>query len=220
MEKSLQGMLLSTVDIAAVDEADFNDWSDQEHVLERVAIPGFLDGRRYRCASSKPHYLSLYRTATFGVLDSAEYRHALANQTSWSLKNFARFLASHRVVAPITVRHGMTNGAYLSLVRFRPEARSDATRQALDAALNACLKFHGVLCAYLLEADPVLSKPIGAIEPPAGSGDWYLIVEGIHPSAVSAAANTLNQAEIGGHGEVLSAARYDLISYYSRLDAS
>ena len=219
MEKSKQGVLLSTVDIASADEADFNNWSDQEHVLERVAIPGFLDGRRYQCASAAPHYLSLYRTETFSVLDSPAYRHALANQTPWSLKNFARFVSSHRVIAPITVRHGVVNGGALALIRFRPTSAPDVARQAVDAALKACIGVQGALSTALLEADPVLSKPIGAAEPPPGAGDWYLVVEGLQADAVAAAVDALDRGGIGAHGEVVSSGRYNLISYYSRTDA-
>jgi len=42
-----KGMLLTSMDIDALDEAEFNRWYDREHLLERVAIDGFLEARRY-----------------------------------------------------------------------------------------------------------------------------------------------------------------------------
>jgi hypothetical protein len=42
-----EGMLLTSMDIDPSDEADFNRWYDREHLLERVAIEGFLEARRY-----------------------------------------------------------------------------------------------------------------------------------------------------------------------------
>ena len=42
-----KGMLLTSMNIGASDEAEFNRWYDREHLEERVAIPGFLEARRY-----------------------------------------------------------------------------------------------------------------------------------------------------------------------------
>src|SRR5579859_2591151 len=69
------GMLLTSMDIDASDEAEFNRWYDREHLEERVAIEGFLEARRYIAEEgSMPKYLSLYSTETFEVLDSPAYR--------------------------------------------------------------------------------------------------------------------------------------------------
>ena len=85
-----QGMLLTSMDIDSLHEAEFNRWYDREHLEERVAIDGFLEARRYVAHDGRPKYLSLYSTATFEVLESPAYRKALANQTDWSKANIAR----------------------------------------------------------------------------------------------------------------------------------
>ena len=54
-----KGMLLTSMDIDASDEAEFNRWYDREHLEERVAIPGFLEARRYIAQQASPKYLSL-----------------------------------------------------------------------------------------------------------------------------------------------------------------
>ena len=41
-----KGMLLTSMDIDAAHEAEFNRWYDREHLEERVAIDGFLEARR------------------------------------------------------------------------------------------------------------------------------------------------------------------------------
>src|ERR1700694_5768022 len=105
-------MLLTSMDIGAADEAEFNRWYDREHLEERVAIDGFLEGRRSVAQKSKPKYLSLYSTATFEVLDSPAYRTALANQTAWSKANISRFENMIRAVARITIRRGTGRGAH------------------------------------------------------------------------------------------------------------
>ena len=65
-----KGMLLTSMDIDAADEADLNRWYDREHLEERVAIDGFLEARRYVAHSGSPKFLFLYSTKTIEVLDS------------------------------------------------------------------------------------------------------------------------------------------------------
>lgn len=48
MNDSQNGMLFVATDVATQDDADFNRWYDREHVEERVRVPGFLSGTRYR----------------------------------------------------------------------------------------------------------------------------------------------------------------------------
>src|ERR1700743_2547959 len=98
-----KGRLLTSMDIAAADEADFNRWYDREHIEERVAIEGFLEARRYVAHEGQPKYLCLYSTARFEVLDSPAYRAALTKPTEWSVKTTARFANMIRAVARITI---------------------------------------------------------------------------------------------------------------------
>jgi hypothetical protein len=86
-----KGMLLTSMDVDAADERDFNLWYDGEHLEERVAIDGFLEARRYVAHAASPKYLCLYSTETFAVLDSPAYRTVLANPTDWSKSTMARF---------------------------------------------------------------------------------------------------------------------------------
>src|SRR5204862_5040371 len=96
-----KGMLLTSMNIDPAHEAEFNRWYDREHLEERVAIPGFLEARRYVAHQGQPKYLSLYSTDAFEVLDSPAYRAALAAQTDWSKTNIARFKNMIRGVARI-----------------------------------------------------------------------------------------------------------------------
>src|SRR6202453_2666885 len=113
-----KGMLLTSMDIDASDEAEFNRWYDREHLEERVAIEGFVEARRYIAHQGSPKYLSLYSTETFEVLDSPAYRAALANQTDWSKANIARFKNMIRAVASITISCGQGRGAALGIIRL------------------------------------------------------------------------------------------------------
>ena len=183
-----KGMLLTSMDIDASDEAEFNRWYDREHLLERVAIEGFLEARRYVAHEASPKYLSLYSTESFDVLDSLAYRTALASQTDWSKANIARFKNMIRAVARITASRGAGRGAALGIVRLRPAGDTDKLRTALRNQLDP-EKLDGILSMHLIESDAALSRPI-TDDPPVsdpGSGDWFVLIDGTDVKAVSAA---------------------------------
>ncbi len=183
-----KGMLLTSMDIDASDEAEFNQWYDREHLLERVAIDGFLEARRYVAHEASPKYLSLYSTESFDVLDSQAYRTALASQTDWSKANIARFKNMIRAVARVTVSRGAGRGAALGIVRLRPGGDKDKLRSALRDQLDP-EKLDGILSMHLIESDPALSRPISD-DPPVsnpGSGDWFVLIDATDVKAVSAA---------------------------------
>jgi hypothetical protein len=181
-----KGMLLTSMNIDAADEAEFNRWYDREHLEERVAIPGFLEARRYVAHDGNPKYLSLYSTETFEVLDSTAYRTALANQTAWSKANIARFKNMIRGVSRITISRGTGRGAALGIIRLRPPAGGeDKLRTALRDQLDPS-KLDGIISMHLLENDPALSRPItdDPSAPNPGAGDWFVLIDATDVGAV------------------------------------
>ena len=189
-----KGMLLTSMNIDAKDEAEFNRWYDREHLEERVAIEGFLEARRYVAHEGNPKYLSLYSTETFEVLDSPAYRTALANQTAWSKANIARFKNMIRAVARITISRGTGRGAALGIVRLRPPSvGNDKLRAALREQLDPA-RLDGIISMHLIESDPALSKPItdnpSASNP--GAGDWFVLIDATDVGAVTPAAARLS----------------------------
>jgi hypothetical protein len=181
------GMLMTSMDIDAAHEQEFNQWYDREHLAERVAIDGFLEARRYVAVNAAPKYLGLYSTATFDVLESDAYRTALANQTAWSLANIGRFKNKLRSVARITVSRGQGRGAALGLVRIRPpEGDVDGLREALRALLDPGM-IHDIISMHLMESDPRLSKPLtdDPAAPNPAARDWYVLIDGTDADAVA-----------------------------------
>ena len=188
-----KGMLLTSMDIDPDDEADFNRWYDREHLIERVAIDGFLEARRYIAHQGSPKYLCLYSTETFEVLDSPVYRKALTNQTEWSNRNLARFKNMIRSLARITISRGQGRGAALGIVRLRPAAESrDRLRASLRDQLDPEQR-DGIISTHLIESDPALSKPL-TDDPPVsdpGAGDWFVLIDATNVNAVSDAIAAL-----------------------------
>ena len=148
-----KGMLLTSMNVDAADEAEFNRWYDREHLEERVAIPGFLEARRYVAHDGSPKYLSLYSTETFEVLDSPAYRAALANQTAWSKANIARFKDMIRGVARITISRGVGRVRCSASSACVPAGGDDDLRAALREQLDPA-KLDGIISMHLLGERP------------------------------------------------------------------
>jgi hypothetical protein len=203
-----KGMLLTSMNIDPAHEAEFNRWYDREHLVERVAIPGFLEARRYIAHSGSPKYLCLYSTNTFDVLDSPAYRKALNNPTDWSKTTLARFKNMIRAIARITVSRGQGRGAVLGIIRVRPVAGSeDKLRAALREKLDP-EELDGIVSMHLIESDRALSRPI-TDDPPVsdpGSGDWFVLIDGTEVNAISAviAARFAGSAAFGYAAQISS----------------
>jgi hypothetical protein len=186
-------MLLTSMDVDAEREADFNRWYDREHLEERVAIPGFIEARRYAAESGSPKYLSTYSTETFEVLDGPVYRKALASQTDWSKRNISHFRNMIRGVARITVSRGTGRGATLGIIRVRPAHDGHETlRNALRTALDP-QAIDGVISMHVIENDPALSKPLttNASDSEPGAGDWFSLIDATEVTSADAAINGL-----------------------------
>src|SRR5262245_59612347 len=55
-----EGLLLVAIDVEGRHEAELDRWYDEEHIAERMAIPGFLQARRFKALEGGPKYLALY----------------------------------------------------------------------------------------------------------------------------------------------------------------
>lgn len=81
-----RGLLLTLTEPPAAMEEEFNAWYDEEHLAERLAIPGFRSATRW-VADVRPgagKYLATYELDSVDVLSSPAYLERFRNQTPWS----------------------------------------------------------------------------------------------------------------------------------------
>jgi hypothetical protein len=100
MEETMpKGLLLVMSDIDPADEADFNRWYEEEHLAERMAVPGFLSARRFEALEGGPKYLALYDLESPEVLQSPEYRNFTgAGKSAWTKRLETKFINFRRNV--------------------------------------------------------------------------------------------------------------------------
>jgi len=81
-----RGLLLTLTEPPPAMEEEFNAWYDEEHLAERLAIPGFRSVQRW--VADVPRgagkYLATYELDSPAVLTSAAYLERFENPTPWS----------------------------------------------------------------------------------------------------------------------------------------
>jgi hypothetical protein len=115
-------------------EAEFEEWFQGEHLLERLAVPGFLFGRRHQAISGGCGYFNFYLVESPDVLTSKPYLERLDNPTPMTKKIMSEvFINMNRTVCRRTVRRGGFRGAYAVTVRFNAPPDEGALKATLDA---------------------------------------------------------------------------------------
>lgn len=124
-----RGLLAVWMDIPPQVEEDFNRWYDDEHLIERANVPGFLNARRYRVLQGTPKYLALYDTVDAHVLQSEAYLKVLSNSTPWTQRvrpHFQNFLRNeYEWLLSLGTGSGQTS-PYVLTVRLGIEPEHEA----------------------------------------------------------------------------------------------
>jgi hypothetical protein len=116
------GILAIFNDCRAGREAEFEAWFQGEHLLERLAVPGFLFGRRHSAISGSSGYFNFYVVESPAILTSKPYLERLDNPTPMTRKVMSEiFLNMNRTVCHRTLRRGGFRGAYAATVRFNDQ---------------------------------------------------------------------------------------------------
>ncbi len=124
--------------IAPEGRANFYDWHLNEHMPERVGIPGFRRGRRFIAADSatQPEFFTLYEADTLQVLQGSDYTGRLNAPSEWTKRSVVHFRDTSRGLARVIASHGPGVGSAMLTVRFDADTAAQATIAALirDAA--------------------------------------------------------------------------------------
>lgn len=211
-----KGMLITSMDVDPAEEDDFNLWYDREHLAERVAIPGFLEARRWIADEAPTKYFCTYSTDTFEALDSPAYKHVLANQTDWSKKHIRGFRNPGRALGRVTISRGRGRGAALGVVRLRPAAEQQEGLRARLADVLEPGASAGIISMHLVESDPDLSRNLtDPDDPNPGAGDWYVLVDATDLPSV----RTLMEARfLNARAPIVSVATYRLMWDLAKAD--
>jgi hypothetical protein len=181
-----QGVLAIWHTITPEGEADYWRWHDREHIPERVGVPGFLRGRRYRSLERSLDYLDFYEVESAETLRSAPYLTRLNDPTPWTRRMVPNFLNTLRVGYRVATSAGRGQGGVLLTVRLGSAGPVPGLPAALaPSSLAAVQDVTGVVAIHVLDATPEVTSIATEEKRLRGPGDrdrgaidpWCLLVE-------------------------------------------
>jgi hypothetical protein len=201
------GCFVAWYDLQPGREADHDQWHTHEHMIERVAIPGFLAGLRYRSVGGSPRVCVVYHGESVATFTSPAYLERLNNPTSWSKTMLPLFVGMNRTLCAVASTHGYGAGGHLLTVQLAPRpGAADRLRSDLTGRLLPELAARRGLCgAHLLIGDraasPTRTQEKALRGEPDAIADWVILVEGYDSGEVAAARSELATALPAGGAE-------------------
>jgi hypothetical protein len=198
------------------DDLEFNEWYIREHMPERVALPGFNRGRRYRAIEEGPKYMAFYETTDAGALGSEDYLKLVRNFDPHSRQFVPRFQSPSRTISVVRASVGLGETGMLGLIGFEAKAAEAWRGGAGQRPVMDLVAQHGVAGVHLIESDEeaLAHSRKGHLR----QGDlvlpWTLLVEAIDEAALDAVwRGPLAPAALAGHGanKTLLRCRYRLL---------
>jgi hypothetical protein len=179
-----RGAITIWQDVRPEARTDFFGWHNQEHIPERVGIPGFLRGRRYGALEGAPEFFTLYETAGPEVHTGADYLARLNSPSDWTRRVAPMMVNNVRSLCRVEWSRGVVAGGLMETIRFDADATSRTRLLALLTGdrLPAVLARPGVVGAHLCLADVAASsvkteekksRPAAARVP-----GWVVLIEG------------------------------------------
>jgi hypothetical protein len=166
--KKGDGLLMVYSDVPAELEEEFNRWYNEEHIPERLAIPGVLNAARYEAVAGGPKYLACYELAAPDAWYSEAWQRWLQHPTEWSQRMAPSVIATtyirnlYRRIYPqdVPAETAQADMAPVLLVGRMsvPEGMDETFNHAYNTErLPLCLSIPGYIRARRFEA--VMGSP-------------------------------------------------------------
>lgn len=105
MSRKRRGLMVVMMDPEDGYEQTLNRWYDEEHLLERLQVPGILEARRYVAVEGSPKYLAMYELESPDVVQSEPYLEQKRNPTPLTQEVEAHVSMIRNVYVEITPRY-------------------------------------------------------------------------------------------------------------------
>lgn len=155
-----EGAIAIWHDIAPEARQEFYAWHGEEHMPERVGIPGFLRGRRYAAVAADLEFFNLYETLTPEVLVGGDYLGRLETPTAWTRSTVAHFRNVARSLCRVVASFGSGCGGLAATLRYdvADDEAARHRRAMSDEVLPMLAAAPGIAAVHLLVADEAASR--------------------------------------------------------------
>lgn len=171
-------------DIAPEGRGEFYAWHGQEHMPERVGIPGFLRGRRYVAIEADLEFFNLYEALSVETLKSQDYTARVNAPTPWTLNAVKHFRSVARSICRVSHTAGRGQGGLMATLRYDVPGGGAAVHRGalLRRVIPDLLEKPGVAGVHVLVADAEASGVATAEQQARGVANavprWVLLLEG------------------------------------------
>lgn len=171
-------------DIAPEGRDEFYAWHGQEHMPERLGIPGFTRGRRYVAIEADLEFFNLYEALSVEALKSQDYTARVNAPTPWTLAAVGHFRSVARSICRVAHSAGPAQGGLIATLRYDVADDRSAGHKALllRHTIPDLLAMPGVAGVHLLTADAEASGVATAEQQARGVANavprWVLLLEG------------------------------------------
>ena len=176
-------------DVAPEGLDEFYAWHGQEHMPERVSIPGFLSGRRFVAKSADLGFFNLYETESPQVVLGSDYRARLDSPSPRTLLAVRHFRNVARSLCRVLVKHqaaesGIGQAGQIATLRYDVDEAQEAAHLEVfqRAIVPALARSEGVCSVSLLVAERAASGYVNAEQRARGAANSVppivLLVEG------------------------------------------
>lgn len=218
------GILAVFNDCDRTREAEYENWYRNEHLPERVGVPGFRFARRYEAiGGASPRYFTFYEVDSPAILVSAPYLERSNNPTPWTRKIMGEqiFRNINRTACRQAWRVGALRGAYILAIRWTDAAAVDAAMQHLRAPSDELIEGGNAVAAEFWQA---VAEGTGtrSVEQSFRGGDdksiaGALVIEATRDKDLAEAAQVLTAqagqgAEIGAYRLLCTLGREEMAS--------
>jgi hypothetical protein len=208
MALSGEGAVAIWHDIAPEGRETFYAWHGQEHMPERVGIPGFIRGRRYVAIAADLEFFNLYEAWSVEVLKGQDYAGRVNAPTSWTLEAAKHFRSVARSICRVAYSAGPAQGGLIATLRYDVPREGAADHEAalLRRTFPDLLATPGVAAVHLLTSDAEASGVVNAEQKVRGVANavpsWVLLLEGWGDEAdfITLARSALAADAIGAIG--------------------
>lgn len=199
------GALLNWGGVVASEEVDYNHWHSREHMPERLAVPGFLRGRRGIATEGTPEnqkYFMMYEARTIDVFVSEPYLARLNDPTPWTRRILSAYIEPSRTICRVLASQGYGGaGGWMATLQVTARDRDGFRRFLAGDWARPIMALDGVLGVHALEGDPVFGQQPTAEKTFRESRgdrdrtvDFALLVDGLDQDTTQAAMDALTVA--------------------------
>jgi len=143
-------------DVDPAHEAEYHRWYWQQHLPERLSIPGFMSAYRYQAVEANPKFFTWYFVRDIEVLRSPHYLERLSNPTDWTQRVMPWFRNMTRCACRLTADFGRGIGSNLVVWRIEGAGRAASIHESVSQLFEAAAE-SSITRAQVWETDREIS---------------------------------------------------------------